>query len=284
MFYDPMIAKLCSYGANRDEAIQNMKSALGKYVIRGVSNNLSFLEAIISNERFIEGNITTNFIASEYPDGFSGAELTSERGEVFLAASIFLYLKDINRASKITGQLPNRERQIGTRWVVYLDDELFPVNVKPCQDGYDITLDNKRITIRSNWVLGNSLLQGTVNNNSISVQIDYGCGSYDLTHEGRTVTTKVRSPRAAELGQFMPVIDNDAANNNLSAPISGKVVSIKVNKGDTIKAGQDLIILEAMKMENIIKAEKDTTISDIIVSEGDNVNVDQILIEFDKTA
>ena len=75
MFYDPMIAKLITYGENRDEAIDRMGDALDAYYIRGVNHNISFLNALIAHPRFREGRLTTNFIAEEYPDGFHASDV-----------------------------------------------------------------------------------------------------------------------------------------------------------------------------------------------------------------
>ncbi|MEM7616915.1 MAG: acetyl-CoA carboxylase biotin carboxylase subunit [Pseudomonadota bacterium] len=281
MFYDPMISKLCTYGATRDDAINKMKEVLGSYVIRGISTNISFLQDIINNQKFIDGKITTNFIAEEYPHGFTGSEITTERGEVFLAATLLIYLNDALRAKTISGQIPNLERQIGTRWVVYLGDEVFSVNVNSCQNGYDIYLDTKIINIRSNWILGNTLLQGTVNNKEISVQIEIGDGGYRLTYGGSTIDTAVRTPRAAELNKFIKNNNHDNDNNILEAPISGKIIQVKVNEGEEIQKHQDLVIIEAMKMENIIKSDKDSKIKKINIEEGQNIQTGHVMIEFE---
>ena len=71
MFYDPMIAKLITSGDNRNQAIERMVEALDNYYIRGVNHNISFLNALMVHPRFIEGRLSTNFIADEFPDGFS---------------------------------------------------------------------------------------------------------------------------------------------------------------------------------------------------------------------
>ena len=67
MFYDPMISKLCTYGASRDDAIESMKYALDCYVIEGVQHNGPFCRDVLESPRFVSGNITTNYIAEEYP-------------------------------------------------------------------------------------------------------------------------------------------------------------------------------------------------------------------------
>lgn len=280
MFYDPMIAKLCSYGKTRDEAIEFMKRGLSEFVISGVSHNISFLEALMAHPRFAAGDMSTNFIAEEYPDGFSGAELTDETSQVMLATAVHIYLRDAKRAVKISGQIPGRERQIGNRWVVTLDDQSYSVYTTTKEHGYDIRFEHNILQVRSAWILGNNLFQGTLNGKQFSVKLSHYAGGLELNYAGSTVRATVRTPRIAELNKFMPERDLNPTFRHLEAPISGRVVTVKVKKGDIIKSGGELAILEAMKMENVIYAERDVTIGDILVKEGDSVQADQVLIEF----
>ena len=110
MFYDPMIAKLCSYGKNRKSAIDNMRSALAEFVIDGVSNNIDLLEDIYKNERFVKGDISTNYISEEYPDGFKMQEVESaEHCNIIYAAVIIKWL-EATRFANISGKINGRER------------------------------------------------------------------------------------------------------------------------------------------------------------------------------
>jgi propionyl-CoA carboxylase alpha chain len=283
MFYDAMIAKLCSHGPTRDDAIKYMLSGLSDFVIRGISHNISFLEALISHQKFQEGNVTTHFIDQVYPDGFFGAALTSEISQVLLVVAVFVYLTDAKRATSITGQMPGRGRHIGTRWVVNIDGTLYPVNVKPLnQGGYSVKYEKLKFTIHSNWQLGNRLLKAMINDREISVKIDFFAGGYYLTHAGRTSRVTVRSPRAAELEKFMPPTHLIHQSSQLIAPITGKIVAIKVTKNQIVKAGQELIILEAMKMENVIYAQYDATIGDIYIQNGENIQAGQMIMDFEQ--
>ena len=282
MFYDPMIAKLCTYGETRKEAIEHMQKALGNFVLGGVAHNISFLEAVMAHPRFTAGDITTHFISEEYPDGFEGAELTSETSSVFLATAVHIYLLDAYRAARIEGQLPGRERQIGTRWIVTIDNVSYSVYVAARKGGFNIKHDGEDIKIRSSWVLGNHLFQGTVNDKPISVKIDHFAGGMYLTHAGSTVTVTVRSPRVAELSRYMPVSEGKGSTMySIEAPISGMMVSVKVKEGDEVKEGQELMVVESMKMENIIYAEHDVIVKSIHTKEGEVINVGQLLMEFD---
>lgn len=281
MFYDPMIAKVSSYGKDRAEAIEHMKRGLSEFVISGVSHNISFLEAVMGHARFAAGDLSTHFIEEEYPQGFLGVELSSESSKIFLATAVHIYLDDARRAVKVNGQLPGRERQIGNRWVVTLDDKSYPVYVTKKEQGYNIRFEHDTLNVRSSWILGSQLFQGTLNDQQFSVKIGYYPGGMYLTYGGSTIRATVRTPRIAELSRYMPARNESETQKHLYAPISGMVVKLKVKKGDEIKAGQELMILEAMKMENIIYAERDAKIADILITERESVNADQVIMEFE---
>ncbi len=280
MFYDSMIAKLCTYGETREQAIEVMRSALSSYIINGIAHNISFLEAVMLHPRFVSGDISTAFIQEEYPDGFSGASLTSEVTTVFLATAIFIYISEQRRASLISGNINNQANKIGTRWVVTIDDKLFPVLITPVENGYNIRHESDRIYIRSNWNLGNELFTAIINGKKTNVKIENIRTGYLLSHAGISVKAFVRSPRISELEALMVSKVVVEESSELQAPLSGKIAAIKVKEGQEVTAGQEIMILTAMKMENLILAERDGKIAKIFVNEKDNVVRGQILLEF----
>ncbi|WP_064428937.1 acetyl/propionyl/methylcrotonyl-CoA carboxylase subunit alpha [Rickettsia sp. Tenjiku01] len=280
MFYDSMIAKLCTYGETREQAIELMHSALSSYIINGIAHNISFLEAVMLHPRFVSGDISTAFIQEEYPDGFSGASLTSEVTTVFLATAIFIYISEQRRASLISGNINNQANKIGTRWVVTIDDKLFPVLITPVENGYNIRHESDRIYIRSNWNLGNELFTAIINGKKTNVKIENIRTGYLLSHAGISVKAFVRSPRISELEALMVSKVVVEESSELQAPLSGQIAAIKVKEGQEVTAGQEIMILTAMKMENLILAERDGKIAKIFVNEKDNVIRGQILLEF----
>ena len=283
MFYDPMIAKVCTHAPTREEANAKMQAALSAFVIEGVSHNISFLQAILAHPHFVEGNISTNFIAQEYPDGFIGAELTSESKQVFLGTALTIFLRDAERAAQISGQLPGRQRAIGARWVVSIDNVNYPVYVRHDQDqGYFITHNRKLIAVRTAWKLGRRLFQANINGKPVSVQIKHKAEGYILTHGGSDVVVQVRSPRVAELAGFMPEPQSDHRKDQLVAPLAGLISALRVKEGDTVKQGQELCVIEAMKMENVIYADHELVIKKIHVKEKDTLQADQLIMEFDE--
>lgn len=286
MFYDAMIAKLCSYGSNRAEAIEHMRHALGSYAIGGVSHNISFLETIMKNEKFIKGDLSTSFIKNEFPAGFLGSELDTEIKEVLLVVAMQIFLKNYQRNSKINGQLRNRKKQISDRWVVGMDENYYLVNIIANEENYlKIECDKKEIELKTSWNNGEKLFRGMVNEKNIGVKIreNNNTGSYLLQCSGLDAFVSVFSPRIAELNKFMPKIIKNAKPTNLTSPITGKIIRFKVEEGQEIKAGQELVIIEAMKMENIIRSDHDVKISKIKFKEGESVGIGQIIIEYLQT-
>jgi propionyl-CoA carboxylase alpha chain len=283
MFYDAMIAKLCSYGKNRQEAIEHMKHALGSFAIAGVSHNISFLETIMKNEKFINGHLSTAFIKEEFPKGFCGSSLDSQVKEVLIVVALKIFLQNYQRNAHMTGQLHNRPKQISDRWVVMFEEESFLINI--CQNNKEnliIECDNKEIELATSWGNGEKLFRGEVNGQNVGVKIrkNDSAGSYLLQYSGIDMFVSVRSPRVAELSKFMPKINYNAKPTCLEAPITGKIVRFKVEEGQEVKAGQELVIIEAMKMENIIRTEYDTKIGKIKFKENETVGIGQIIVEF----
>ena len=280
MFYDPLIAKLCSFAPTRSEAIEVMKNALSKFVIRGISHNISFQQAIFNNKKFQSGDISTNFIEQEYKDGFTSVTLNDEDTAVMLISSIHIFLTGLKRDTQINGQLRGFSRSFGTRWVVKLDSQNFPLNVRPIDEGYKVTFNNKRFYIKSRWMLGNKLFDCQINGKNYSLQLEVKPGSYDISFNGRTLNAVLFTPRAAELNKFMKVYDNAIDVNTLDANISGRIVEIKVKIDEHVTKGQPLVILEAMKMENVLISPRDGVVSEILFNINDIVSVNESIIKF----
>jgi propionyl-CoA carboxylase alpha chain len=282
MFYDPMIAKFCTHAPTREQSIDLMVDSLADFVIQGIAHNTSFLQAVLSHERFRKGDISTNFIEQEWPAGFTGAELSTEAQKVCMAVAVFCSLRDIERAAQITGQLPGRTPAIGARWVVTLAGNSVSVYSRKKDYGYDISYDDGMIVIRSAWKLGRKLFQGTVNGKPVSVRVAPLAEGYQLNYAGAEVKATLRTLRVAELAQYMPVRETTVSQFEVSAPIAGLISAVHVNKGDEIRAGQQLFVIEAMKMENIIYADHDAKVKDVHVKAPSSVTAGQLIIEFEE--
>lgn len=282
MFYDAMISKLITYGKTREDAINRMKHALGEYIIEGVSHNISFVQAIMDHDRFASGDISTKFIAEEYPEGFDGADLDEDKTKVLLGVGLYVYLKDAFRASKITGQVHQRPRLIPNRLVVTVDGGLYPVSYDYYDDTdiLEIHFEGNKFRVNSKYPLGTRLWQGKIGGTAANAKIEPIDGGYLITYMGSSVKVAVRTPRIAELERYMPEEEDSDLSQDLVAPISGAIVEVKVKEGQVVNRGQEIVILEAMKMENILYADKGAIVDKVLVKKDEPVLVNQVLVHF----
>jgi len=281
MFYDSMIAKLIVHGATREQAIGRMRDALNGFVIRGISSNIPFQAALMQHPRFQSGNFNTGFIAEEYPNGFDASMVPHDDPALLISVAAFVHRRYIDRAAKVSGQLPGHERHVGDEWVVIRDGKRHPVVARPVAGGYVIEYNGETYEVLSDWRLGDSLFTGTCNGEEFTLQVERHRMVYQLFHWGTRADMMVMSARAAELLALMPEKAAPDLSKFLLSPMPGLLREVSVAVGQEVKAGEKLAIIEAMKMENILKAEQDCKVKKIAVAAGASLSVDEIIIEFE---
>jgi propionyl-CoA carboxylase alpha chain len=281
MFYDPMVAKLVTRGEDRAQAIEKMRAALDKFIIRGISTNISFLAALIANDKYLTGDISTNTIAEEYPDGFHPADVPHEDPAVIISVAGAVVRKYRDRAAQIAGQLRGHTRKVPADWVVIIGEEHHPIRVIPIEGGYDVEYGGETHAVRSNWEFGQLLFNGTVNGEEIHVQVQRIGQIYRLSRGGSESDLRVMNPRAAEMQKLMPVKVPPDTSRQVVAPMPGLLVSVAVAEGDEVKAGDELAVLEAMKMENTLRAERNGVIATLNFKAGESVEVDEVIMELE---
>jgi propionyl-CoA carboxylase alpha chain len=269
MFYDPMIAKLCTYGETRLDAIERMRRALDEFYVRGVSHNMPFLAALMAHPRFREGRLTTNFIAEEFKGGFTAAHLPP-RDPALLAAIAAV----IDRISAARPSVDHEER------VVLLNREPVTMAISGGGTGFTAAVGKRRLAIETDWVPGKPLLHATVDGRSLVVQVDATGIGWRLTNEGGQADAMVLTARQAELYALMPVKAAADTSRFLLSPMPGLLASVAVSEGQEIKAGEVLAVVEAMKMENVLRAARDGTVKTLHAKAGDSLRVDQKILEF----
>ncbi len=282
MFYDPMIAKLCSWGKDRASAIEVMRGALDAFELEGIGHNLPFLSAVMDHERFISGNITTAFIEEEYPDGFMGVELDEDT--LHRLAALAAHMKQISaeRDASISGALPNHKRRIAPEWVVMLGGNPYPVSIAHTDNGSKVTFDcGKKLDVQTDWTMGQPLVKAVVGGEELVVKSNGARGGSLLRYRGADLKMIVLTPRRAELAAMMPEKQAADTSKMLLCPMPGLIVNMSVEVGDEVQEGQALCTVEAMKMENVLRAEKKGVVSKINAAIGDSLAVDEIILEFE---
>ncbi len=282
MYYDPMIAKLCTWAPTRAEAIEAMRIALDSFEVEGIGHNLPFLSAVMDHPKFVSGEMTTAFIAEEYPDGFEGVTLEQAQLERVAAAAAAMYRVAEIRRTRISGRMDNHERVIGTEWVVTVQGETFPVSIAADKEGSSVTFaDGRTMRIASDWTPGDQLADVSVDGDPLVLKVGKITSGFRLRTRGADLAVHVRTPRAAELAARMPEKVAPDTSKMLLCPMPGLVVKIDVEEGQEVQEGQALCTIEAMKMENILRAEKKAVVSKINAGPGDSLAVDEIIMEFE---
>ena len=286
MYYDPMIAKLCTHGPDRDTAIAAMRAALDAYYVRGVNHNMAFLADVMGKPAFERGALTTNFIDAVYPDGFHGTEPgPGIRTRLIRVAAVIARIA-AERDSRISGQVAGHEMEVGPDWEVFIEDTRVPVRVAPRAESdepgaWDIADADGEIVVVTDWRPGTPLFTGRMGEAALTVQVDRVGACWRLTHGGAVRAVRVLPPRAAELAARMPRKAPPDLSRYLLSPMPGLLTQLLVDTGTPVKAGEEIAVVEAMKMENILRAERDGTVAKLHAQAGDNLAVDQAIVEFE---
>ena len=282
MFYDPMIAKLCTWGKDRSTAITAMADALDSFEVDGIGHNLPFLSAVMDHERFKSGNITTAFIEEEYPEGFSGVTLGKAAMTDLAAIACACNFIHHQRATRISGAMENHRRVVARDWVIQSNGDQFPMAIERDGQNFIVTHEGgKPVTVSLHgWTPGDLLISGEVDARPLQVKVERKTQGYRLRYRGADMRFHCRSAREALLAGFMLEKIPADTSKFLLCPMPGLVVSINVAEGDTVEEGQALASVEAMKMENILRAEKKGVIGKINAKPGDSLAVDEVILEF----
>ena len=276
IYYDPMISKLAVHAVSRDKALDLMIRSLEQYYIEGVDHNVAFLISTLKNRDFRSGNISTNFIKSNYPKGYTfnyGLNSNILIKFMNIASLIFLKCNQENKTKVLS--VINGSDIYKIEVIEYLSNKQ--------NSNLIIKNKNKEYSLKSNWTINEKVMQLNINDQIEFAKIDkiHNFNKYSITVEDCSLDLIVSSPDTAKLFDFMPEPKFEDLSKMLISPMPGLIKNISVEQGQKIKKGEQIVIIEAMKMENILKSEKDCLIKEILVKEGDSVSADEILINFE---
>ena len=282
MYYDPMIAKLCTWAPTRAEAIGEMRAALDAFEVEGIGHNLPFCSAVMDHPRFVSGDITTAFIDEEYPDGFRGTVLDDPLLRKVAACCAAMNRVAEIRRTRITGRMDNHERHVGEDWVVTLQGTEFALTIAADRDGATVTFaDGKAYRVASDWAPGRPLARLDVDGDVVVLKVSKIPSGFGIRTRGADLRVHVRTPRQAELAKLMPEKLAPDTSRYLLCPMPGLIVKISVEEGQEVQEGQALATVEAMKMENTLRAEKRGVVKKINTQAGASLRVDDVIMEFE---
>ena len=283
MFYDPMIAKLCTLGPDPQRSHQpKCASRWTPSRWRASATNLPFVGAVMDHPRFQSGNITTAFIAEEYPEGFQGAVLSDDILRQVAASAAAMHRVAEIRRTKISGTLNNHSRRVGDDWVVTVQGQAFAVTVQADPEGSTIRFDDgEALRVTSDWTPGQALARLMVNGAPVVIKTGKIPMGFRMRLRGADLRVHVQTPRQKQLAGLMLEKLPPDTSKFLLCPMPGLIARIMVAEGDEVQEGQALATVEAMKMENILKAERRGVVKKITASAGSSLKVDEVIMEFE---
>ena len=276
MFYDPMIAKLVTWGETRDEAADLQIAALDSFEIEGLGHNIDFVSAIMQHPRFRSGELTTGFIAEEYPEGFTGAATSDELKAKLAAVGAFIAAARVDRARQVDGQLAD-SLDPPAEWSVKIGGHAFAVVL----NGSQITVDGVNIDLSMEYTPGDRLIEAEIDGEAFGIKLDVTRGGLKMTTRGAIHKLAILPARVAHLTQHMIEKIPPDLSRFLICPMPGLLVALHVKEGDLVEAGQPLAVVEAMKMENILRAEKSATVKKVNAAAGESLAVDAVILELE---
>ena len=275
MFYDPMIAKLCTWGATRAEAVSGMARALEDFHIEGLGHNVPFLSAVMDQARFQSGKITTGYIAEEFPDGFKGLDPTPAQIDLMTAVAVYVQHLQTGRSSSATAQRRDWVAVInGAARSIRLTSAPASLDIEFCDEGRTVALTAVE------WRPGLPILKGCMDGVRFSAAVTPAMEGLVVRHRAAKAKVLVLTPLSATLHARLPAKPPADTSRLIVSPMPGLVVALDLVAGQEVKEGETVAVIEAMKMQNIIRAERDGVIKSVGAKAGDSVAADEVLIEF----
>jgi len=276
LFYDPMIAKLITWAPTRDEAADLQVTALDRFEIEGPGHNIDFLSALMQHPRFRAGELTTGFIAEEYPEGFHGAPASEEQLRLIAAVVAGNASTMMARARRISGQL-NGPPAVPCDWTVRMGGRDYTVTLG---EGH-ATVDGHRIEGTCDWRPGIRLATASGNGQVLDLKVGRAGFDWLITTHGATHRARAIPARLAPLAAHMIEKTPPDLSRFLLSPMPGLLVALHVAAGDRVEAGQPLATVEAMKMENILRAQRSGTVSQVAAMVGETLAADAVILELE---
>jgi propionyl-CoA carboxylase alpha chain len=288
VYYDSMLAKVVAWGESREAARSRLTDALNGYHVEGPSTNIDFANAILNHPAFIEGALSTDFIAEHMTRPETTLAPPLARLHHMTIAAVLVHH---NRRSLAVESLRPMSPTVGG---VHADDAPSEYVVKAAADVFRVRLSQGQAPDRWTARVDDHPYDVVTPpfefyRRRLRLSIDGETQRFRLRYEGNFIraaycgirrTFEVYSPREWKLAEFMPPPSDEADTDAVVCPMPGLVVAVAVQQGDRVYAGQVLLTLESMKMESGVPSPRDGEIGEILVQSGQPVEAGDVLVRF----
>ncbi|KAI9182922.1 hypothetical protein H9P43_003834 [Blastocladiella emersonii ATCC 22665] len=312
IYYDPMICKLSTWAPTRAGSLAVMERALDAYVIKGVTHNIPLLREVMTHPRFQKGDISTKFLAEEYPNGFRGHKLQGDSLNEFVAVAAGIQAMRTARDRTFTNyksgsvsgkakaetyvlEVTPAGRKSADKAAAAAEKVTRTVQIRSAADGkgFEVAVDSvgqpgKFVPLSLDWTPETPIVRATLAGNPTAIVAQYADPAaslgFKLQHRGTVFNVVARTPAQHALAQHMREKVEPDASTRLVAPMPGSVVSVAVKAGDTVAEGAALVVVEAMKMQNVLRAARVAKVKKVLVTPSQSVAADEVIIEFEPEA
>ena len=290
VYYDPLLAKVITWGENREEARKRMVQALNGYHIEGIFTNIDFANQVLTHPVFIKGDLSTDFIPTYLLDAEKKLAPPDDVLTAMATATTLIYHLRENLVQKSLEPLMAKVG-VSSSLKTHYD------YVAKCGESiFHIRLENKDDDLHWQVRVGTTVYLVTIPpmefyRRRLKLNIDGEDAYFRLKYAGNFIEAafcgvtsffEIYNPREWALAGFMPLPIEKAAGNMLDCPMPGLVVEVKVEAGERVFRGQELVILESMKMESAVSAPADGVVESVCVAQGDAVETGTVLVHFKK--
>ena len=291
VFYDPMLAKVITWGENREQARQRMVQALNGYHIEGVFTNIDFANRILNHPVFIKGELSTDFIPTYIFDESKKIEPPlSSLHAMAIATTLMHHL----RKSLVQHALRPLKSRVGPshfskntyEFVARTEGNVFKMRLDKNGSEFQWRIrvnDDIYRVITPQPEFYRRRLKLSINEQEYHFRLNYEGNFIVAAYCGVSLLYEIYNLREWKLAHYMPVPSMKVVDNILECPMPGLVVDVKCAVGDQVFKGQELVILESMKMESAVSSPGDGVIEEILVKAGDAVESGNVLVRFKKT-
>lgn len=283
IFYDPMIAKLIVYDANRTQALQRLREALAECEIVGPKSNVAFLERLVRHPVVIEGRIDTGYLDRHLDEFLTGDAPPSEHVLFAAATAALLYdehavLTDVANSSDPYSPWSRADAwrigHAGKRIVALaLREQRYEIEAHGQEGDYQLRHVSAQCEVRGARLDGGAL----------SARFDGQGMRFAIQADRERISLHDANGQRhafARAAAFAWQSKEGGGGNQIIAPMPGRVVLVKASAGDTVEEGQEVLVMEAMKMELALKAPRAGTIESVSATQGEFVEADAVLVRF----